>query len=545
MDTNVLSDIFNELLNDSCFIKVTGVPNIKTNADGKEFLKKYIEYCRQIEIDRLVKIRGMLESLGFDARNCAQAIAQRIKEMTEACHTDLSDDEKAILCHDSNTKGYDAVPNYETVRKWLSKSGARNPSRWSLYQIAFALGLRACFPKDIDDPTIENYKGTVNYLFNKVYNQRFVTRTAHELIFIFCLLHGKSYTDALKMYCQYKKGYEERISEGQDTFVVLENNSTLFFVSKGINNDEQGFVEDLIVLSPLLEDAHSSVFGRLEEWRQYFEQDETTENFKNYPKGNLTVGESVFISKTLKKNLQLLDSRMRITSALYEHPMNAEDENRLIDQFENFGISKELYQLLKGYCDYSISAEFGEGSQPFFSEIIDDVMLTAEEIFAKRIENENGVSEWRMDIYRELSHNLIYRDLRKAVIVTHFFRYWSSTDRDDELDYDDYVGEINEILTDLFYLPLYLKNSYDCFFMLCAKTKDPIGTYYAVFREIFHIYKQYNYGFISSDNFPSRAYCELQASELIYDYDALIPLDQSAVQKEMLQAIQEISKGQK
>ena len=106
MDTNALSDIFNELLNDRCFIKVTGVPNIKTNADGKEFLKKYMEYCRQIEINRLGKIRDMLESLGFDAKNCAQAIAQRIKEMTEACQADLSDDEKDILCHDSHTNGY-------------------------------------------------------------------------------------------------------------------------------------------------------------------------------------------------------------------------------------------------------------------------------------------------------------------------------------------------------------------------------------------------------------------------------------------------------
>ncbi len=545
MDTNTLSDIFNDLLNDSRFMIVTGVPSIKTDADSKEFLRKYIEYCRQIEINRLEKIRDMLEGLGWDARNCAQAIAQRIKEMTEACQADLSDDEKAILCHDSNTNGYADVPNYETVRKWLSRSGTREPKRWSLYQIAFALGLRACFPKDIDDPTLENYKGTVNYLFNKVYNQRFVTRTAHELIFIFCLLHGKSYTEALKMYCQYKTGCEKEIPKAPQMLVPSQNNSTLFFVAKGIANDEQGFIRDLIVVSPLLEDEHSSVFDRLEEWRQYFEQDETTEDFKNYPKGNLTVGESVFISKALKKNLQLLDRRMRITSALHEHSTDADNEKRLIAVFENLGVSKELYQILKDYGDYSISAVFGEGSQPFFSEIISDVMLTAEEIFAKRIENENGVSEWRMDIYRELSHNLIYRDLRKAVIVTHFFRYWSSTDRDDEPDYDDYVGEINEILTDLFYLPLYLKNSYDCFFMLCAKTKDPIGTYYAVFREIFNIYKQYNYEFISSDDFPSLAYCELQASELIYDYDALIPLDQSAVQKEMLQAIQEISRVQK
>lgn len=545
MDTNTLSDIFNDLLNDSRFMIVTGVPSIKTDADSKEFLRKYIEYCRLIENDRMEKIRSMLEGLRFDVRNCARELINRIQIMTEKCSFALSEQEKLILKKDNNTNGYADIPNYETVRKWLSQSGAREPNRFVLYQIAFALGLRAYFPKDIDDPTLKNYKGTVNYLFNKVYNQRFVTRTAHELIFIFCLIQGKSYTDALKMYCQYKTGCEEKVPEAPQMFVPSQNNSTLFFVARGIANDEQGFIRDLIVVSPLLEDAHSSVFDRLEEWRQYFVQEESVEYFQNYPKGNLTVGESVFISKALKKNLQLLDRRMRITSTLYEYPINADNENLLIAIFENLGVSEELYLLLKGYGDYSILAVFGEGSQPFFSEIISNVIQTAEEIFAQRIENENGVSEWRMDIYRELSHNLIYRDLRKAVITAHFFRYWSSMDRDDELDYEDYVGETNEILTDLFYLPLYLKNSYDCFFMLCAKTKDPIGTYYAVFNEIFRIYKQYNHKFLTSDAFPNRTYDELRADELIYSHDALITLDQSVFQKKILQAIQEIARVQK
>ena len=50
------------------------------------------------------------------------------------------------------------------------QSGSREPGRWHLYQIAFALGLKAYLPADIKKNTVLN-KTSVNYLFNKVYKK--------------------------------------------------------------------------------------------------------------------------------------------------------------------------------------------------------------------------------------------------------------------------------------------------------------------------------------------------------------------------------------
>ena len=549
MDTNALSEIFNDLLNDSCFMNhANGIPRIRKDTDGQEFLKKYIEYCRKIKKDRLKKIHFMLKELGIDVTNCARDIVGKIQKMINNCESVLKDDVKEFLKNDRNTKNYNVAPTIDAVKKW--QSGSREPGRWHLYQIAFALGLKAYLPADIKKNTVLN-KTSVNYLFNKVYHQRFVTRTAHELIFIFCLIHGKSYAEALEMYYQYNKGlplkkpkvkgrifqyfyktknqFPRKLKEALSKKGCQKRTSTLpIFMKKGIVNNKWGFIRDLIVLSPLLEDKYSSVFEKLKEWEQYFYKEEIKNIFGAYHTDHLHRN-PVFISKALKTNFQILDQRMRITSALHEHPMSPENEKKLIEECKTLGVTEEVYRILKECAPSGISAVFGKGSQPIISDLIHDVILTEENIFAIKKDN--------------MSHNLIYRNMRKALITAHFFRYWSDIDRNNELGYEDYIGEINEILTDLCYLPLYLKNSYDCFFMLCARTTDPIETYYTVFQTIFNIYNNYNDVFRKANIFKECA-C-LKDNEVIYSSDFRPVIDQDEIQKTILQTIQKLSGGQK
>lgn len=545
-DTNALSDVFNEILNDSRFIfDCTGTPIIKKNADGKEFLKKYIEYCQQIEIDRLEKIHLMMENLGLAVNNCTREITEKMQKMITDCEMALNDEEKNILKQDINARNYNSVPKYEAVRKWFAKSGIREPKRWHLYQIAFALELKAYLPAEIENITTEEYQTSVNYLFNKIYNQRLVTRTAHEMIFIFCLKNGKKYTDAMRTYCRYKESCQVNSYSVEIQPTYRHNNATIFLATQGITNSEEEFIKELIKLSPFLEDKYSSVFDKLEEWKEYFSKKDVVEYFEPYKKEKITRQKNIFISSKLKRNFQLLDNRMKITSALYENPMNIGDEKSLISKLEKLDVSEKLYKILKDYGKYSISAIFGQGSQQFFSHIINNVIITKKDLYAYKVETGNSTYEWHMDIYRNLSHNLIYRDLRKSIITAHFFHYWSNMDYDGGLEYDDYIGEINEILTDYLYLPLYIKNSYDCFFMLCAKTRDPIETYYTVFNAIFDIYDKYNNEFIGLADFHNACYSDLQPDELIFDYDTRMSIDKSDVQGKILKTIYKLSKGQK
>ena len=149
-----------------------------------------------------------------------------------------------------------------------------------------------------------------------------------------------------------------------------------------------------------------------------------------------------------------------------------------------------------------------------------------------------------------MSHDLIYKDLRDALITAHFFFYWSATDA--ELSYDGYKKEINGILIDSFYQELSVKNSFDCFFMLCAKTMEPIDSYYGVIKYIFSIYQNYQKGFILSEAAQEfidyqeytlntkyiieMSYKKEKTSPVVFS-ENMCPIDQTENQKKILEII--------
>ena len=205
-DTNILREDFDALLNDSRFLDTNDEDSIPYIADNIEaFLSKYIEFCQKIVIGRREKIRQIMNNQSIPYKNCQNTIVEKIQQMMDECRRELSDEEKFVLKWNkkpNSSDSFSSVPKKDAVKKWLSDTGARNPNRMYLYKIAFALGLQAYYPSEISDDRSDDYKTSVNYLFNKIYNQRYCTRTYYELIFIFCLKNGKSYLTAMKMIAQ-------------------------------------------------------------------------------------------------------------------------------------------------------------------------------------------------------------------------------------------------------------------------------------------------------------------------------------------------------
>lgn len=567
-DTNILREDFEALLNDNRFLDTDDENSIPYIADNIEvFLSKYIEFCRKIAMGRREKIKQIMSSQGILPGNCQNTIVEKIQQMMNECGCNLSDEEKSIIKWNENPNSSDvfsSVPKKDAVKKWLSDTGARNPNRMYLYKIAFALGLRAYYPNEIETDTSDEYKTSVNYLFNKIYNQRYCTRTYYELIFIFCLKNGKDYLTAMKMIAQYLKAPKT------DGIQLNGNeNNTLYIVQQSSTVDESEFVSFLVRITPLLNDKYSSVFSQLEETIEYFAGEDVMQEFedkysisthmndmltaydenkymdseyKNY----MNLGEKVLISETVKKRLMFFDNRMKISSALFDYTINPDNEDSLLSELKKLGISESLYRHIKNTASESITAKFGTDSQQYFSDIIGDIIMTANNIYnpdiINRTDNGDGTYSWQTkekNIY--LSHEQIYKKLRSALITAHFFYYWS--DPDSELSYDGYIREIDQLLIDSFYQPMYIKNSFDCFFMLCAKTVEPIDSYYSVFNQIFYIYDDFQKEFTSPDiaeefdEYSKYTLSEKAVLDDIVELDLLHPIDQKDIQEKIIEII--------
>ena len=578
-DTNILRDDFDKLLNDSDFLDLGDEDSLPYIADNiVAFLSKYIEFCQELEIGRREKIRQLMSIQSIPYKNCQNTIVEKIQQMMDECGRELSDEEKSILKwtkKPNSSDSFSSVPKKDAVKKWLSDTGARTPNRMYLYKIAFALGLKAYYPNEIYDVasdkykiSSEEYKTSVNYLFNKIYNQRYCTRTYYELIFIFCLKNGMDYLTAMKMIAQYLKAPKT------DSIQLNGNeNNTLYIVQQSSAVDESEFVSFLVQITPLLNDKYSSVFSQLEEIIEYFSDEDVMQEFENkysvsthmndmltaYDenkfinskyKSYMNLGEKVLISDTVKKRLMFFDNRMKISSALFDYTTIPDNEDSLLSELNKLGISKALYGHIKNTASESISAKFGTDGQQYFSDIISDLIITANNVYnpdiIDRTDNGDGTYSWQAEKKNiDISHEQIYRKLRKALITAHFFYYWS--DPDSELSYDGYIKEIDQFLTDSFYQPMYIKNSFDSFFMLCARTAEPIDSYYSVFNQIFYIYDDYQKEFISSDTATEfEEYSKYTLSEKavlddIVELDQLHPIDQRDIQEEIIEIIKQYS----
>ena len=576
MDTNVLMKDFNELLNDNRFLEEdNSLPDIVDNID--DFLDKYINYCQRIAIGRRQKIEQIIrKKTGLSeeerlSQSCQSLIVEKIRQMINECDSELSDEDKNFLKwreNSTSSNNFASVPKEDTVKKWLYDTRARNPDRMYLYKIAFALGLKAYYPNEIKDTSSE-YQISVNYLFNKIYNQRYCTRIFTELIFIFCLKRGKNYTTAMKMVAQYIK------SPKAESIELNEENNTLYFIQQSSDNDENGFVNYLLQITPILNDRYSSVFSQIEEVIEYFHDEDTMHDFEekyskthmntmltaydeyrysDYPyMPHMNLGEKVLISDIVKKWLIFLDNRMKISSALYNYQISSNDDGTLMQQFAELGISPSLYQHLKNPSVEDFRKRFGNNQQ-YFSDIISEIIITKNDIYNSdiitRMEKNDGTYTWRPE-NNELSHDLIYKKLRNALITAHFFYYWSATDS--ELSYEGYLEEINEWLTNSFYQPMYIKNSFDCFFLFCAKTVEPIDAYYSIFNQIFYIYDDYQKEFMDEikeefaeyDNYTmgNRGAIEISVEinkiPTVVMSECLHPIDQTDIQEKILKVIKQ------
>lgn len=593
MDTKAADIYLNRFFDDSRFLDrdncYDAMPEMSKDFDDNfcmTFLKKYISFCQGITSERRDKIRLILSSKGYNIENCQNTIFARIESMIADCDKLLLPEDKEILewkTRKKETDDYASVPNRETIKKWLAETDFRNPNRLYLYKIAFALKLVAYFPHEIEEND-NRYKNSMNFLFNKVYNQRYVTRTADELIFVFCLKNSEDYLTAMRMLAEYKRKCKNTDSY-DEVNIHTKSNNTLLFLKNNITKNKDDFIQDLIRLTPLLEDKWSSVFELMEKFIKFFSVNDNMEKFEERHQGKdnicfmdisanviddidnrigkiyLNLGAKILISGILKKNLLFLNSRMMISSA-FNRNLTQDQNEHLRLMFSNLGLSENLYQTIKDSSESSISAIIGKYSQDYFSDILSEIVITMNDVYnsdiiKRKMKKASGYDYNPVKNPHGMSHNMLYRNMRNALITAHFFCYWS--DMSSELNAEDYIYEINQILTENYYLPMYSKNSFDSFLILCTKLYqsnkiNPIDVYYKLFDYIYSIFNNYNDLFLKNPEFEN--YNHLSTYELLVqpeDIDADIlsykdmnikkcihKIDDPAIQKEILKVIKKV-----
>lgn len=565
-DTQEMEDELNELVQ---YFKGDReeLPQI-TNPD--EFIKKFTNYREKLLEDETRKIQQLMIDCGYPNRNAAPAFCNVWQAMINQCDHALTVEEKQLLNWDTskNSKGsYRFIPKEDTVRRWLNKS--RTPeSRLMLYQIAFVLELRAYLPKDNIEDNLNQYPQTVNYLFNKIYGQRYVSKTVDELIFLYCLvkepqkkdlennknpnLAKHRYVTALKMIARYHQLVSDNYEKNSRPISTTEpapeasDSETIFVMNTGFEMQQDAFLNYLKIISPILDDQCSSVVTQINKNIDVFKEEESIRKFVSqygndqlsaltafeptqtkYQKAGHNLGKYILVSSTLKKNLNFLMRRMQLCIEIKDRAsINQSSLKKIKDKCQDNGINNLVFQYLLNFQIADLKYNY-KGVNGTFNYLIDEIFLPQEVIYPTKSE-----------LFYKKGHNAVYEQLRKALIISHFFSFWF---QNPTAEFEDYEREINTILISHFYNPLYSKSFFDSFFTLCSKFQNPIKHYYQLCNEIIILYKSFQEAFLSAlkatDPDLLEKYSSLSSKKLVYDLESEIdlnPCDFIQVQKEII-----------
>ncbi len=534
-DTVSLQDEISKIL-DKYKPENTLLPEI----ESENFLEVLQEYNEKISSDCRVKMNVLMVILGYAEKNVSNKLYELIEKMINECDKYLTPEEKEYLIWEnkSNPNSYGFIPKPDTIHNWLNSK--RIPNRLSLYKMAFALDLPLYFYNVVKNMDMQSreYISSANYLFNKVYNQRYSSKEADELIFVYQLInsvHDKcknSYLQAMKMLASYNK--RATLYKNDDSF--CDDKSTTLIIGKGIEMLPEAFIDFLLQLSPILNKRHSAVNKKIKSIVQKFAASERTSKFleKYYDSNNAlicgtfnngdVVGNSisnmadyVLTSSILKHNIEFLNRRLKLCSVIHSNSYNSHRISHIKEVFMQQGISDNMFEYLKNF------------KIPYANDIItfliEEIMLTKKEVYGTFEENrKNTITETN-------------EKTRSVLILTHFLDYWSGLDHDSE--YEDYKLSIDNILMKFGYMPMYTKKMFDSFFMLCAQLKNPIISYYSIIDKIVMNYWEFQNSFLASVDEDIRDnYNPLSANAQIMKYPEMADcIDDKNIQKELQKPI--------
>lgn len=336
----------------------------------------------------------------------------------------------------------------KTIQNWINgkniphtNNEKTNKTRDRIFQICFALSV------SIDD---------VNWFFNRVLFERgFNCHRMEEAVYYYCL----------KEHCNYEHA-QQLISEIQ-AFPEPETPNTEIVYTREIQQQLDDFNTD-------------------EELKQYFRKNKWT--FR----GNLV---NQFAKKRINELLERIQGKKTDRKII----------KNIIDgkSFEISGcglvvrktLNEELYVL-----DTLTKKERKELFKPLSRSWLSSNSITLKTILTRpeseeymRTKEINLPEKGRQNFPSQSVYSALtkkedngklgidtstnYESIRKYLILLQFYDFWCLNDEMNTYNkYLEYLDRINDLLVECGYDELYPENSYDCLFMLCSASEDPLGT---------------------------------------------------------------------
>ena len=81
--------------------------------------------------------------------------------------------------------------------------------------------------------------------------------------------------------------------------------------------------------------------------------------------------------------------------------------------------------------------------------------------------------------------NPTYEELRKMIILLYSYIFWYQVQQQHcQIDLDDYIAEMNAMMTECGFSELYMGNPYDWMFMYCTLNEQPLDTFRGLMLEV-------------------------------------------------------------
>lgn len=314
---------------------------------------------------------------------------------------------------------------------------------------------KLCFAMDL---SIEE----TNDFFNKVYLDRtFNVKNIEELVYFFCIKNKKSYADAVKLIEQAKKilhsepfqnmdeiVYTNSIREKTDFFTTEEE--LMRYISDNRNNFNRYNVTAIEEFNKLLNRIQGSKDDR---------------DFINKLK-----------KQKLKKNMTSQDrQRIQQCGLVVQDALKQNiifDTDTTSEYTANKDVSSIDFMLFIIY-----NSKLPIGTEKTYSFANNAHLL--------KLIKSNFPSKHIFSKIRKCSYDS-FEGLRKAIILLAFYEFCFDADQqsDDSSDYfDEFVDQVDDILTSCGMAPLYIGNPYDWLFLFCIKSEQPLNTFRGIIDE--------------------------------------------------------------
>ena len=261
-------------------------------------------------------------------------------------------------------------------------------------------------------------------LFHKIYLDRaFNYRNEKEVIYYFCLKNNKTWADAKRMIAEVENMTIDTSDHTQFTNVIVQNVDVM--------SDEK------MLLAYIRENGH------------------------NFEKNNVNA------KKVFKRFFTLVKSIVDEEEKFEKQKHGEKRKNKTKTNLEDKKLNNKIYNHITG-----LNPSGEKGTITFFK-------------------NTNLPKEIRNRFPEAVTFskdNMTSEELRKVIILLFSFDFWYKIQsRKEDYEFDYYIDDLNNILSDCNYPKLYFGNPFDWLFMYCTYTsvQEDLITYYHRPRDLF------------------------------------------------------------